>query len=779
MRKEISALLAATMLFGATGVAEAAYQPGTYSATAAGFGGDVKVTVTVDENSITAVDVEGDQETPTIGGVAIENMPTAILAAGSADVDMTTGATVTSTAIVTALNTALAEAAGSDLSVKMAPGVYTAQAYGFQQISPITVTVKVDETNIRDVSFDGNLDSVGMIRSVNRYLIPRILENQSVGVDAITGATATSNAVLMAARDCIEQALNAGGSNQAAIQAFLTPETKVEAQETVDVDVVVVGMGAAGISAATAAAEAQKAAGQPVSVLAIDKDGRYGGTGAFTGEPMSVNPTRYKEQYNNGEDYMDRDALLAAWTEYVEGDAKMNIVEKFLDNSGDTMDWLYYDHGFLLNNPTSGFGANTYRCKQQYVSIATAEAGRDYGMDISYGQNTMVDQYYERFMSDYVKLGGQYMLETEGYELIYDEANNRVTGVKARRHDGTEYTIHAKSVILCTGGFAGNAGLEKEYLSKNPYYKHFGDEQWTMIGMHENDGKMFKAALEIGAGTYNVSIVPMIHFATSNIVIHDYPVNTFEKDDPNYSRVLWYGWEQTWSLNQIPDALVLCSDIPWVNVDGERFEAEGSLFGWWQAGPSYWAVWSQDQIDGLAKNGFSSNLSTLAAGNQGIMPGNMPIPEVYDVLNKLVEQSYVVKADSYEELAEKMGVDVAAFTQTMADYDRYCKNGVDEQFGKDAAKLVAAGNGPFYALKGYSAAFATNGGLDINENFEVLKADGETPINGLWACGCDASGVLYSEKKPYVTYGGAAIGFAYTSGRLSGGYAVEYANSVK
>ena len=779
MRKEISALLAATMLFGATGVAEAAYQPGTYSATAAGFGGDVKVTVTVDENSITAVDVEGDQETPTIGGVAIENMPTAILAAGSADVDMTTGATVTSTAIVTALNTALAEAAGSDLSVKMAPGVYTAQAYGFQQISPITVTVKVDETNIRDVSFDGNLDSVGMIRSVNRYLIPRILENQSVGVDAITGATATSNAVLMAARDCIEQALHAGGSNQAAIQAFLTPETKVEAQETVDVDVVVVGMGAAGISAATAAAEAQKAAGQPVSVLAIDKDGRYGGTGAFTGEPMSVNPTRYKEQYNNGEDYMDRDALLAAWTEYVEGDAKMNIVEKFLDNSGDTMDWLYYDHGFLLNNPTSGFGANTYRCKQQYVSIATAEAGRDYGMDISHGQNTMVDQYYERFMSDYVKLGGQYMLETEGYELIYDEANNRVTGVKARRHDGTEYTIHAKSVILCTGGFAGNAELEKEYLSKNPYYKHFGDEQWTMIGMHENDGKMFKAALEIGAGTYNVSIVPMIHFATSNIVIHDYPVNTFEKDDPNYSRVLWYGWEQTWSLNQIPDALVLCSDIPWVNVDGERFEAEGSLFGWWQAGPSYWAVWSQDQIDGLAKNGFSSNLSTLAAGNQGIMPGNMPIPEVYDVLNKLVEQGYVVKADSYEELAEKMSVDVATFTQTMADYDRYCKNGVDEQFGKDAAKLVAAGNGPFYALKGYSAAFATNGGLDINENFEVLKADGETPINGLWACGCDASGVLYSEKKPYVTYGGAAIGFAYTSGRLSGGYAVEYANSVK
>lgn len=52
-------------------------------------------------------------------------------------------------------------------------------------------------------------------------------------------------------------------------------------------------------------------------------------------------------------------------------------------------------------------------------------------------------------------------------------------------------------------------------------------------------------------------------------------------------------------------------------------------------------------------------------------------------------------------------------------------------------------------------------------------------IGGLWACGCDASGVMYSEKKPYVTYGGAAIGFAYTSGRLAGGYAADYAAGVQ
>lgn len=314
MKKVISMLVALSMLLcmSAAATAEAAYTPGTYTATAAGFGGDVTVTVTVDESAITDVKVEGEDETPAIGGVAVANMPAAILAAGGSDVDATTGATVTSTAILTALDAALAQASGTDLAAKMAPGTYTAQAYGFQQISPITVTVTVDETSIQDIEFDGNLDSVAMIRAVNTYLLPRIVENQSVGVDAITGATATSNAVLTAARDCLEQALVAGGSSAAAITSFLTPEPKVEAQKTIDVDVLVVGMGAAGISAATAAAEAQQAAGVPVSVLAIEKSGRYGGTGAFTGEPMSINPPRYKLQYNGGEDYMDYDELLAA-----------------------------------------------------------------------------------------------------------------------------------------------------------------------------------------------------------------------------------------------------------------------------------------------------------------------------------------------------------------------------------------------------------------------------------------------------------------------------------
>ena len=122
-----------------------------------------------------------------------------------------------------------------------------------------------------------------------------------------------------------------------------------------------------------------------------------------------------------------------------------------------------------------------------------------------------------------------------------------------------------------------------------------------------------------------------------------------------------------------------------------------------------------------------------------------------------------------------MDVPADTLAKTVADYESYCASGVDEAFGKPAEKLVALGNGPYYAILGHSATFSTCGGLDIDENFNVLLADGETVMNGLYAVGNDSGGVLYSNKKPYVTYGGAALGWAYTSGRLAGGYAVEFA----
>lgn len=106
--------------------------------------------------------------------------------------------------------------------------------------------------------------------------------------------------------------------------------------------------------------------------------------------------------------------------------------------------------------------------------------------------------------------------------------------------------------------------------------------------------------------------------------------------------------------------------------------------------------------------------------------------------------------------------------QTVEKYNAACAAGVDEEFGKNAENLdPLAGEGPFYAIKMANYPYSTCAALDVNTNLEVLKTDGSV-MSGLYAAGLDASGVLYSEKKPYVTYGGVDQGFAFTSGRLAG-----------
>ena len=92
---------------------------------------------------------------------------------------------------------------------------------------------------------------------------------------------------------------------------------------------------------------------------------------------------------------------------------------------------------------------------------------------------------------------------------------------------------------------------------------------------------------------------------------------------------------------------------------------------------------------------------------------------------------------------------------------------MDEEFGKDASLLDAIGEGPYYAIKMASYSYNTVAGLDINEQFQVLDTDGE-PISGLFAVGSDSAGVLFTEKKPYVTFGGANNGWALTSAYVGG-----------
>ncbi|HPB67129.1 MAG TPA: FMN-binding protein, partial [Spirochaetales bacterium] len=190
------------------------YAPGTYSVSTKGFGGDVTVALTVDARSIVGVEIVGEDETPEIGGMAMERMARDIPAVGEA-VEGVSGATYTSDAVKRALSEALARARGESVSVKLdvAPGSYGASAPGFDLSVPVPVTVGVADGRIASIEIGACKETEGKLTAVRDRLIPRIIERQSLAVDAVTGATATSNAVIGAVR----ASLVAAGASEAAL----------------------------------------------------------------------------------------------------------------------------------------------------------------------------------------------------------------------------------------------------------------------------------------------------------------------------------------------------------------------------------------------------------------------------------------------------------------------------------------------------------------------------------------------------------------------------------
>lgn len=106
MKKFLGILSMCALLIVASGCSSS----NEFSATSKGYGGDVTVTITVDGDKITNVDIKGDKETPNVGTNAIEQLPEKIVAANSYDVDVVSGATVTSEAIKEATKEAMKQA---------------------------------------------------------------------------------------------------------------------------------------------------------------------------------------------------------------------------------------------------------------------------------------------------------------------------------------------------------------------------------------------------------------------------------------------------------------------------------------------------------------------------------------------------------------------------------------------------------------------------------------------------------------------------------------------
>lgn len=251
------------------------YKPGTYQGEARGKDGVVKVSVTVNSNSITEVKVIQSNETAGIGDKAVAQIPKEIVKGQTLNVDTVAGATVTSEAIIAATKDALAKAKGNAADaggISFVPGTYTGKGTGFG--GPVVLSVTFSKDKITNISLVSSKETEHVGTPAFDIMFNEIKGYTSTGVDVVSGATHTSNAVLAA----VEDAANQAGCKLSALRAGEKPYKLTPDEKIVDTyDVVVVGAGGAGVAAAATAA--QKGA----TVLVIEKMADAGGNTLVAG----------------------------------------------------------------------------------------------------------------------------------------------------------------------------------------------------------------------------------------------------------------------------------------------------------------------------------------------------------------------------------------------------------------------------------------------------------------------------------------------------------------
>ncbi len=681
--------------------------------------------------------------------------------------------------------------AAVDTARLMKPGKYTeAVAAGHWGIWKLPVTITVNETSLLKIEVPEDRFAHGetevILQSVKDKLFDRIIEKQSLLVDSITGATLSSMGVKLGVDAALKDAFIAGGLDESAAEdavfdLFWGDVEKEEPAEPIELetDVLVIGMGTGGIVAATRAAEyiqSQTPAynnGCLASVLAIEKAGKVGGRSALTHEFNAVNPPKFQEIANGGENFVDVDKYYNDWLEYgkkADGtlSLKQDVLDMFFAESGNAIDWLY-DHGWRFGSMSKSEATGEYvkfnsvLCSN--VDPGTYEDRRGY-----------VNQYYEAILSRFRAAGGKLMLETEALDYIYEDG--AVKGAYAKNTvTGQEYIIHAKAVIAGGGGY----GDSEELCNEIPRDIYKGRRKAITLG--EADGKLLKAALNLGAAGYNLDMSPMVMHLSLDHWLTKYPIE-FKEGSLNGRT----GRQGTWTLNDIPLGLGINADTIALNKEGKRFDGEGFLLrfaddvykeSWcaYQSGNYYYSIYSQAQLDEIAANGFVSIPRWEGYCAQGGVPNGMPLPEIYECLDQAIAEGMAWKADTLEDLCAQLPdpIDPAVLAETIDHYNSLVEAGEDTDFGKDPQYLLSKVDpaGPFWIIQIWNAIFSTCGGLDVDPQIRVLNEAGE-PIPGLYSIGCDSLGVLMNGERNYTGFGGVAQGWYLTSGYVAAVSACDY-----
>ena len=596
-------------------------------------------------------------------------------------------------------------------------GDFTGTAKGFG--GDVSVTLTLTDGAITGCTAEGKDETQGVGSEAIAKMPGEIAESGSIAVDGVSGATITSTAI----KEAAAAALTAAGLNPDDYKTAVENNATAE-DSTVDADVVVVGAGGAGMTAAiTAAAEGK-------SVVILESQSMVGGNSVRATGGMNAGKTVYQDENEFGESagvektlktaaekYADNETITALaktvseqWAAYqanptgyfdsvelMELDTMIGgkgindpeLVETLCANSADAIDWLD-EHGITLHNVSSFGGASVKRIHRP----VNAE-----------GKTVSVGSYMIPLLQENCeKAGVKMMLDTTATEILTD-ANGAAVGVKATGASGETVTVNAKAVVLASGGFGANLDMVVKY---KPELKGFMTTNAPGI-----QGQGIEMAQAIGAATVDmdqIQIHPTVEANTAALI--------------------------TEGLRG--DGAIL------INEEGQRF------------------------IDEVGTRDVVSAAEIAQTGSYSWLVVDQAMADASGVIQGYIKKGYTVTGATYEELGKAMGVDAAAFAETMEKWNGYVEAKNDPDFGRTsfANPLNTA---PYYAVKVTAGVHHTMGGLKINANTEVLNEKGEV-IPGLFAAGEVTGGVHGANR-----LGGNAVADFTVFGRIAGAAASDYA----
>lgn len=725
-----AASLAALGMTGAlaaeTPEASSLYVAGAYQAYAVGRNGLITVTVTVSSTSILDIAVTDAAETIGIGSKAVERMPGLILAAQSAEVDDIAGATITCNAIKSAAQEAIENAkAGVDaiipeeeaaMEVAFVPGTYTATAEGYMGLT--TLETKFSEDKILSVDILSCGDTAHICRYALDDVPDKIVERQSLRIEAVAGATYTSTAILNAVASCAAQA----GCDPAVLRSVAVEKPQA-ADYVYDADVVVIGGGASGVAAAISASE------NGAKVILLEKSVYVGGCSFASSSNISAYNS--KLQMENGIEEQGIKALYDSGVTCNHWHVNMPLFYKFVHATGETADWLYA-RGLMV----------TPNADNTTVALPKAYAERN-------------ESYVQMLRNGVEDKGGMVLYQAKVTDFLIGE-DGAVCGVKAEgsRSEDT-YTIYAKAVIICSGGWGGNFDISKQYSPAVNVANYAIDAdigEVTRIAWRKGAAKSWN----LGTMQYHQfkSVVQPQHFA--------HP-----------------------TTRKIARTISFMATALHVNSTGRRFRDE-TLVNSPQPGANslvlqngfYYVLVSQEMVDVFTEKGWSGLGITVQPANPTynnsvIRELEEPWTDFQAVLDYMIERGGAFRGETLSDLAEEAGLHAETFRETVALYNEMCAKGEDSYIGKNPAYLIGyPENGPFYLVKCELGALGSTSGINIDDRFRVLN-ENHLPIKGLYAAGAEALGNILNDAYHFAAY---ANGFAFTSGRLSG---MEAAQHVK